>query len=102
MQRHRQHQVDGPLDPVFFIEPGIASEASPLIRRLVGDDPRFLFFETDSPEKNYNYNANDILKDAIRGGMRGAYWDILRRLDGGVWKLSTAGKKAKKTYPDVR
>ena len=29
---------------------------------------------------NYNYNDNRHLVEAIRGGYRGAFWDILRRV----------------------
>ena len=70
-----------PSEPVFFLEPGIAPFASELLDGLIGDDRRFFFFDPSKPERNYNYNANQLLVDAIRKGHRGAYWDILRRLD---------------------
>jgi hypothetical protein len=66
-------------EPLFFLEPGIAPFASRLLDELIGDDPRFLFFDPSRPERNYNYNANQRLQEAIREGHRGAYWDILRR-----------------------
>ena len=30
-------------------------------------------------DKNYNYNDNSVLSQAIQSGERGAYWDILRK-----------------------
>lgn len=68
-----------PAEPLFFIEPAIASSASELLDALIGDDPRFFFFDPSRPNANYNYNANQVLVEAIRQGYRGAYWDILRR-----------------------
>jgi radical SAM superfamily enzyme YgiQ (UPF0313 family) len=70
---------DDPLEPLFFIEPAVTPFASGLLDELIGDDPRFFFFDSSRPERNYNYNANQRLQDAIREGYRGAYWDILRR-----------------------
>jgi radical SAM superfamily enzyme YgiQ (UPF0313 family) len=70
---------DDPSETLFFIEPGIAPFASRLLDELIGDDSRFLFFDPSRPERNYNYNANQRLQDAIQKGYRGAYWDILRR-----------------------
>ena len=66
-------------EPLFFIEPTIAPLASELLDNLIGDDRRFLFFDPSRPDRNYNYNANEVLVEAIRNGYRGAYWDILRR-----------------------
>lgn len=65
--------------PVFFVEPEVAPFVFDLIEDLTSGDDRFLFFDPARPEKNYNYNANRVLSDAIRDGCRGAYWDILRR-----------------------
>ena len=65
-------------DPLFFLEPAVAPFASELLDDMIGDDPRF-FFDPSGPEKNYNYNDNQRLVDAIARGHRGAYWDILRR-----------------------
>jgi len=76
-------QVAGhdPLAPVFFMEPSLASDAFELLDELIGDDRRFFFFDPSKPTRNYNYNANQRLVDAIRDGYRGAYWDILRRYE---------------------
>jgi radical SAM superfamily enzyme YgiQ (UPF0313 family) len=65
--------------PLFFVEPAVAPVASELLDKLIGGDERFFFFEPSRPERNYNYNANQLLEDAIRDGYRGAYWDILRQ-----------------------
>jgi hypothetical protein len=71
--------------PVFFIEPGVAPVLFDLLDTLIAGDERFLFFDPGRPDRNYNYNANRLLVDAIREGYRGAYWDILRRYrEGGV------------------
>jgi hypothetical protein len=72
---------DGPSDPLFFLEPRIAPFASELLDQLIGGDRRFLFFDPGRPDRNYNYNANQRLVDAIKKGYRGAYWDILRRYE---------------------
>lgn len=86
MQVMKDEQRDGLVggsdfcQPVFFLEPGIAPTAFNQLDALVGKDPRFLFFDPDRPDRNYNYNANKLLVDAIREGHRGAYWDILRRV----------------------
>ncbi len=69
------------LDPPFFLEPSVAPFAFELLDQLIGDDKRFLFFDPSRPERNYNYNANQRLVDAIKAGYRGAYWDILRRYE---------------------
>jgi hypothetical protein len=31
-------------------------------------------------ERNYNYNENSRLMEAIQQGYRGAFWDILKRM----------------------
>lgn len=71
---------DDPSEPLFFMEPSIATFVFGLLDDLIGDDRRFFFFDPSRPDRNYNYNANQRLVDAIREGYRGAYWDILRRV----------------------
>lgn len=68
-----------PSHPLFFMEPKIGPDVFEILDRLIGDDERFFFFDPDNPERNYNYNANQRLVEAIGKGYRGAYWDILRR-----------------------
>lgn len=70
-----------PTEPYFYLEPTIAPEIFALLDRQIAGDPRFLFFDPTRPNLNYNYNANTRLIEAIAQGHRGAYWDILRRLD---------------------
>ncbi len=65
-------------EPAFFFEPEVAGVAFSLLDELIGSDERFLFFDPTRPDRNYNYNANQRLIDAIQAGHRGAYWDILR------------------------
>ena len=72
---------EDPFHPLFFLDPGIAPFAFDLLDELVGDDRRFLFFDPSRPDRNYNYNANQRLVEAIQKGYRGAYWDILRRYE---------------------
>lgn len=67
------------LEPLFFLEPQVAPFVFDLLDEVIGDDRRFFFFDPSRPEKNYNYNANQRLLEAIQKGYRGAYWDILRR-----------------------
>jgi hypothetical protein len=69
------------LDPLFYLEPSVAPFITGLIDQLTDNDPRFLFFNPEKPDQNYNYNANELLVQAIHEGYRGAYWDILRRLE---------------------
>jgi radical SAM superfamily enzyme YgiQ (UPF0313 family) len=71
----------GPHEPLFFLEPAVAPFAFEFLDTLIGDDRRFFFCNLSRPDRNYNYNANQRLIDAIERGFRGAYWDILRRLD---------------------
>ena len=51
-----------------------------LIDGRIGGDERFFFFNPADSGKNYNYDGNEVLVDAIKRGYRGAYWDILRKL----------------------
>jgi radical SAM superfamily enzyme YgiQ (UPF0313 family) len=69
--------------PVFYFSPALGEEIFPLLGDLVGGDRRFLFADPSRKGQNYNYNANRLLEEAIAAGHRGAYWDILRRLESG-------------------
>jgi radical SAM superfamily enzyme YgiQ (UPF0313 family) len=82
MQEELREGLEGgehPSKPLFFIEPGVAPFAFELLDELIGGDRRFFFFDPSRPDRNYNYNANQLLVEAIQNGYRGAYWDILRR-----------------------
>lgn len=72
---------DDPTAPLYYLDPGIADTAAEIIDDLVAGDNRFLFFNPKQAKLNYNYNDNQTLVDAIAAGYRGAYWDILRRLE---------------------
>lgn len=74
---------NNPAEPLFFIEPSIAPFAFELLDELVGNDERFFFFDPSRPDRDYNYNANQRLIDAIQKGYRGAYWDILLKFKEG-------------------
>jgi hypothetical protein len=60
-------------EPEFFLEPQIAPFVFEWMNALVGDDPRFLFFDPSRPKQNYNYNSNQRLVEAIGQGYRGAF-----------------------------
>jgi radical SAM superfamily enzyme YgiQ (UPF0313 family) len=66
--------------PVFYVSRAMGDELYPFIASLVKKDERFFFGGGEEVEANYNYNANDVLTEAIKRGYRGAFWDILRRL----------------------
>jgi hypothetical protein len=68
-----------PSRPLYFLEPEVAPFIFDLLDALIGNDERFLFFDPSRPDRNYNYNDNRLLIEAIGQGYRGAYWDILRR-----------------------
>jgi radical SAM superfamily enzyme YgiQ (UPF0313 family) len=71
----------GRLEPVFYFEPDLAPVMTQVLEELIGDDKRFFFFDPNKPDQNYNYNANLRLIEAVRAGLRGAYWDILGRIE---------------------
>lgn len=68
------------LKPVFYISPGVGSMLPHYARELVAGDPRFFLPADTTENSNYNYNQNTALVNAIERGARGAYWDILRRM----------------------
>ena len=72
------------LRPVFYLSPHIGEQAADFVRDLVGTDERFFLPSGPEAERDYNYNDNALLIDAIAKGARGAYWDILRRMRKGV------------------
>jgi len=65
--------------PVFYLSAALGAEYGDELHQRLRGDPRF-FLGGSRDETDYNYNANQMLVDAIKGGARGAYWDILRRL----------------------
>ncbi len=79
--RDEDGDTDDMLTPVFYIAPelGDADEAIGLLDEYIAGDERF-FFGGSEDDRDYNYDQNAVLVDAIADGARGAYWDILRRL----------------------
>ena len=65
------------LAPIFYLPADLGPD---VVGDLVGDDERFFFGGGDSEETDYNYSENELLVEAIQKGYRGAFWDILRRL----------------------
>jgi radical SAM superfamily enzyme YgiQ (UPF0313 family) len=66
--------------PIFYLSAGLGTDAAEYLSRLIGGDERFFFVSPSGAERNYNYNDNSVLVNAIKAGYRGAFWDILRRL----------------------
>ncbi len=67
--------------PIFYLSSDLGEDALQYLADLIGGDERFFFMSPNQAnDKNYNYNDNLILVEAIRSGYRGAFWDILRRL----------------------
>jgi radical SAM superfamily enzyme YgiQ (UPF0313 family) len=70
--------------PIYYISSILGSDAFEYLAELVDGDERFFFSGTAAgADKNYNYNENTILVNAIKAGYRGAFWDILRRIGKG-------------------
>ena len=83
---HLQGQVEGNGDfsaPIFYLSADLGPDAEGYLSGLIGDDPRFFLPSSQEVDQNYNYNDNTVLVNAIREGYRGAFWDILRRLQEG-------------------
>lgn len=78
----RPQGADGLLRPLFYLSPGLGADPCALLRRLTGGQPRFMLLEAPGQAESYNYVGAGALEEAIKGGARGAYWDILRRIRG--------------------
>jgi radical SAM superfamily enzyme YgiQ (UPF0313 family) len=72
------------LKPIFYLSAKLGEKPQELLRDLVGGDRRFLIGETGNAAENYNYNDNSALVRAIRAGYRGAFWDIMRKVEEGI------------------
>lgn len=67
--------------PIFYLSAALGEDALQYLAGLIGGDERFLFMSPpEGGDRNYNYNENTLLVEAIRQGYRGAFWDILRRI----------------------
>jgi hypothetical protein len=71
------------LKPIFYLSSKLGENPHAFIRDLVGGDSRFLIGESGDAPENYNYNDNSALAEAIAAGYRGAFWDIMRRIEDG-------------------
>ncbi len=69
------------LAPVFYLSPNLRTpqEAAGFLSDVIAGDRRF-FFGGSGDDRDYDYDDNQALVDAIAAGARGAYWDILQRL----------------------
>jgi radical SAM superfamily enzyme YgiQ (UPF0313 family) len=77
----RVSENDNLFYPVYYLSAELGPEPQRHLASLIGEDERFFFFGGDAgADRNYNYNDNTVLCEAIREGHRGAFWDILRRL----------------------
>ncbi len=75
---------DDLVQPVFYVSPELGPDVHRYVSNLVGNDPRFFCADPEAELTDYNYRENLTLVNAIREGHRGAYWDILRRLEEGL------------------
>lgn len=66
-------------EPVFYLSPFLGDNALALVNELVAGDPRFLVLSLPAEAGSYNYADDEVLCQLIKGGARGAYWDIIRR-----------------------
>jgi len=70
--------------PLFYLSASLGDGWESYLRTLVGDDEKFLLPLREKTPSNYNYNANELLVEAIGRGHKGAFWDILRRVHDGL------------------
>ncbi len=71
----------GCLRPLFYLSADLGEDVDDYLEGLIGGDERFLFGNRKRIDRNYNYNDNSVLVKAIAEGHRGAFWDILRRIN---------------------
>jgi radical SAM superfamily enzyme YgiQ (UPF0313 family) len=87
----RLEKNDELLYPVFYVSHRMGAGWQDYLASLVRGDPRFFLPIRDAEESNYNYNENEVLVKALRRGHRGAFWDILRRVQEGLPPLAAPG-----------
>jgi len=66
--------------PIFYLSSLLGYDVPQYVSQLIDSDERFFYVSREDANKNYNYNENEILVNAIKEGYRGAFWDILRRI----------------------
>ncbi len=69
------------LKPIYYLSPELGENIQEFIKELIAEDNRFFFGGSEDIEENYNYNNNSRLVQAIKKGYKGAFWDILRRIE---------------------
>lgn len=69
------------LRPLYFLSPALGKDIVSYVKKLIHQDPRFFFGSAEEIEENYNYNDNSHLVQALKQGYKGAFWDILRRVE---------------------
>ena len=74
------------LAPVFYVDQALGADPAALIIDLIGGDERFFPPAATRDLRDYNYNENTVLVEAIANGARGAYWHILHQLRTGDLK----------------
>lgn len=70
--------------PVFFLEPALGPDILQEVAAQVSGDQRFFCADPAADVADYNYRENRTLTEAIAAGHRGAFWDILRRVQEGL------------------
>lgn len=78
--RGATEQNDSLLEPVFYVDRALGDDPAQLVIDLIGGDQRFFPPVSTRDARDYNYNDNTVLVEAIAGGARGAYWHILSNL----------------------
>ncbi len=66
--------------PIFYLSSDLGADAPEYLASLIAGDERFFSGFADAGSRDYNYNQNMVLVEAIKRGYRGAFWDILRQL----------------------
>lgn len=69
--------------PIFYLPAALGEDVEEFIEEQIAEDPRFLLGSRKNLERNYNYNENSRLMEAIQRGYRGAFWDMLIRIGNG-------------------
>ncbi len=95
---HRNPDLEGQRDdnpdllyPVFYRSHLLGNGWEGYLESLVNGEPRFFLPLTSTQNTNYNYNENTVLVDALKKGHRGAFWDILHRVEEGLPPLQVPG-----------
>jgi len=75
---------DSLLAPVFYVDRALGDDPAGLVVDLIDGDERFFPPVASRDARDYNYNDNAVLTEAIAKGARGAYWHILHDLRTGA------------------